>query len=184
VQVKRRRLCGSLLSNWSGDAGPFCIAVEEAALCCSPLGGLLAGSTYSLWAAHQGDPRYYHLWLVSLPIARPRCTALAGVGLVAELPVVVADPLSGGCGVALRRPVLRLCAIQPAARMPAAPVGAPAAMVVVSPDRIDRTLSALVLCHHRRGDRLAVPVAGRAGQGEQAVRSGRQLPDVGLVISL
>jgi hypothetical protein len=60
------------------------------------------------------------------------------VDLVAELPVVVADPVGGGCSVARRRPVLRLRAIPPAARMSTALVGAPAA-VVVSPDRIDRT---------------------------------------------
>jgi hypothetical protein len=37
VQVKMAALCCSPLSNWSGDGGPFCIAVEEAALRCSPL---------------------------------------------------------------------------------------------------------------------------------------------------
>jgi hypothetical protein len=52
------------------------------------------------------------------------------VGLVAEFPVVVADPVRGGCSVARRRPVLRLRPIQPAARMPAAPVGDPIAVVV------------------------------------------------------
>jgi hypothetical protein len=30
------RLVVVALSNWSGDAGPFCFAVEKAALCCSP----------------------------------------------------------------------------------------------------------------------------------------------------
>jgi hypothetical protein len=39
LQLKRLHLCGSLLSKLSDEAGPFCIAVEEAALCCSPLGG-------------------------------------------------------------------------------------------------------------------------------------------------
>ncbi len=68
------------------------------------------------------------------------CAALAGVGRVAELPVVVADPVGGSCSVARRRSVLRLPAIPPAAWMPAAPVGGPT--VVVS----------LVLRHHRSGD--------------------------------
>jgi hypothetical protein len=137
------------LSNWSGDAGPFCIAVEEAALCCLPLGGLPQGRLTACGLRIKATPGTTTCDWFPCQLQGLAAPALAGVDLVAELPVVVADPHGGGCSVARRRPVLHLRAITPAARMSAALVGAPAA-VVVSPDRIDRTLFGLVLRHHEK----------------------------------
>ncbi len=88
------------------------------------IGQFFPGSTNSLWAAHQVDLEYDHLgrrnawqtllhdadkiprddgvhnpkYLVSLPVARPCCSGLAGVGLVAEIPVVVAVAVEASLG--------------------------------------------------------------------------------------
>jgi hypothetical protein len=47
---KKAALCGSPLSKWSGDAGPFCVAVEEAALFSTSLQGF-AALPLQEWAA-------------------------------------------------------------------------------------------------------------------------------------
>jgi hypothetical protein len=130
------------------------------------IGQFTAGHV-GLWAAHQVDPRYHHL----VTNYTASCTTPAGVGLVAELLLVVADPVGSGCSVARQCPLLRLRAIPPAARMSAALIGAALATLL---DRVDAGGLVFILLALHHGDCSAVLMSV---QGEQAVRFRRQPPD-------